>query len=152
MMPRKNRADSIAESVKASQASGRAIEPPSNVPLTDAELPFFANVLDEFARDEWTAHSLECAAFLARTMAALEEQQRLLRQEGYIAKRENGTTVENPRARAAKSLTGDILAHRRSLSLHARAKAGEARDIGKRRSLQKASEIEDDDDYLARPN
>jgi len=54
---------------------------------------------------------------LARTMADLNREQQELRKEGYISVRANGTTVENPRLRVQKSLSGDVLAMRRSLSL-----------------------------------
>ena len=128
------------------------IYPPSNVPLTETDLPFFANVIEEFARSDWTAHQLEIAAMLARTMNDINREQQELRIEGYISVRQNGTTVENPRQRVVKSLTGDLLSLRRSLSLHARAR-GEARDIAKRSTI--AKEIESDnpleDDLLARP-
>ena len=112
----------------------------------------FANVIEEFARSDWTAHQLEIAAMLARTMNDINREQQELRIEGYISVRQNGTTVENPRQRVVKSLTGDLLSLRRSLSLHARAR-GEARDIAKRSTI--AKEIESDnpleDDLLARP-
>ena len=147
-MARKQRIDSNAAAVRIMQGSTR---PPSHVPLEDMDWPFFENVIEEFARSEWTEHQIELAAMLARTMAQLEQEQRTLRTEGYIAVRENGTTVENPRARAVKSLTGDILSFRRSLSLHARAKQGEARDVAKRQSQARGIETQLDDDLLARP-
>ena len=84
-------------------------------------------------------------------MADLEREQRMLRAEGFIAVRENGTSVENPRSRVVKSLTGDILSLRRSLSLHARARGGEAEKIGPRRAIAKAIEADNvlTDDLLA---
>ena len=147
---RRARADSASEAVRA--MAGQSIVPPSSVPMDDGDMGFFANVLAEFARVEWTAHQLELAAILARTVADLVDEQRLLRTEGYILERGNGTTVENPRSRVVKGLTGDILSLRRSLSLHARARGGETRDIARRRELNKANEVEEDDDLLARPN
>lgn len=151
-MARKQRVDSNAAAVQIMQGSTRQIQPPSHVPLDDMDWPFFENVIEEFARSEWTEHQIELAAMLARTMAQLEQEQRTLRTEGYIAVRENGTTVENPRARAVKSLTGDILSFRRSLSLHARAKQGEARDVAKRQAQAKAIEADlGGDDLLATP-
>lgn len=141
----------MTEAVKAAQA--KAITPPSTVPLDAGDLPFFANVIDEFARSEWTAHQLELAAMLARTLADLNREQQTLRGEGFIAVRENGTTVENPRARVVKSLTGDILSLRRSLSLHARARnGGDNRNAATRRAIAKDAQVDDlDDDLLARP-
>lgn len=149
-MSRKQRIDSATAAVKVMQGAAREIMPPSHVPLDDCDWPFWHNVVSEFARSEWTEHQLELAAMLARTLANLEGEQRQLRAEGFIAVRENGTTVENPRARAVKSLTGDILSLRRSLALHARAKSGEARDVGKRREQAKGIEGDNplDDDML----
>jgi hypothetical protein len=50
-----------------------------------------------------------------------------------------------------KGLAGDILAMRRSLALHARAKAGDNRDAAKQRDGAKSLEADLDDDLLARP-
>ena len=152
-MSRKQRIDSTAAVVEIAKASGRQINPPSNVPLEDRDLPFFASVIAEFARSDWTAHQLELAAMLARTMADLESDQRLMRQEGPIMATDRGTPVVNPRKTVIQMNASIILSYRRSLSLHARAQGGEARDIGKRRGM--AKEIEGGlggDDLLARPN
>ena len=152
-MSRKQRIDSTAAVVEIAKASGRQINPPSNVPLEDRDLPFFASVIAEFARSDWTAHQLELAAMLARTMADLESDQRLMREEGPIMATDRGTPVVNPRKTVIQMNASIILSYRRSLSLHARAQGGEARDIGKRRDM--AKEIEGGlggDDLLARPN
>lgn len=150
-MTRKARIDSAAEAVRIMGGTGREICPPSHVPLDDMDWPYWHSVVAEFARAEWTEHQLELAAMLARTMANLEQEQRTLRAEGFIAVRENGTSVENPRARAVKSLTGDILSLRRSLALHARARSGDNRDAGKRKEMGRSLEADVDDDLLARP-
>lgn len=151
---KRQRIDSATAQVEVMQKSLQQITPPSNVPLMKDDLPFFANVIEEFARSEWTAHQLEIAAMLARTMADLNREQQELRKEGYISVRANGTTVENPRLRVQKSLSGDVLAMRRSLSLHARAKGGEARDIAKRRGATKQIEGDNplESDLIARPS
>tara|TARA_R110002051_G_scaffold325869_1_gene432655 strand:+ start:8810 stop:9268 length:459 start_codon:yes stop_codon:yes gene_type:complete len=152
-MSRKTRIDSTAAAVAVAQASSEAINPPSNVPLDDTDLPFFASVLAEFARSEWTAHQLELAAMLSRTMADLNAEQIAMRSEGSICKTEKGTPVINPRKTAIQMHYSNIHSARRSLSLHARAQDGESRDVGRRRNAVK--EIEDggvSDDLLARPN
>lgn len=152
-MTRKQRVDSNAAAVRIMQAATQELSPPSHIPMDEMDWPFWHNVVAEFARAEWTEHQLELAAMLARTMANLESEQRQLRKEGFIAVRENGTTVENPRARAVKSLTGDILSLRRSLALHARAKSGDSRTDAKRR--EQAKQIEGGakfDDLLPSPN
>lgn len=150
---RRQRIDSPSAAVEVMMAAGKPVAPPSNVSLDPVDLPFFASVIAEFARSEWTAHQLEMAAMLARSMADLEREQRMLRAEGTVAKTDRGTPVVNPRKTVVQMLAGTILSMRRSLALHARAQGGEARDIGKRRSLAKdiegASPL--DDDLLARP-
>lgn len=150
-MTRKARIDSAAEAVRIMGGSGREILPPSHVPLDDMDWPYWHNVVGEFARAEWTEHQLELAAMLARTMANLEQEQRTLRAEGFISVRENGTSVENPRARAVKSLTGDILSLRRSLALHARARSGDNRDAAKQRDGGRSLETDLHSELLAGP-
>jgi hypothetical protein len=152
---RQNRIDSPAEAVRIMQAAQVELSPPAHVPLDECDEPFWRNVIAEFARAEWTEHQLEIAAMLARTMADLAREQKTLRDEGFISVRENGTSVENPRARAVKSLTGDILSLRRSLALHARARSGDNRNAGTRKAMGK--EIEsgaygEDEDLIARPS
>lgn len=150
-MARRPRADSVEAAVKAAQAP--QITPPSNVPLSDQDLPFFASVIAEFARSEWTAHQLELAAMMARTMADLEQDQRLMRIEGPILATEKGTPVVNPRKTVIQMNASIILSYRRSLQLHARAQGGEARDTGKRSAMTKGHEaMPVGDDLLARPN
>lgn len=143
---------SPSEAVRIMQGGTQEVRPPSHVPLDDMDWPYWESVVAEFARAEWTEHQLELAAMLARTMANLEQEQRTLRKEGFIAVRENGTSVENPRARAVKSLTGDILSLRRSLALHARAKSGDSRTDAKRRETAKGIEADLGDDLIARPS
>ena len=154
MTRRKQRIDSASEAVRVMASAAQEITPPSNVPLDSSDLPFFASVLAEFARSEWTAHQLEIAAMLARTMADLEREQRMLRDEGSVMQTDRGTPVVNPRKAVVQMHAGSILSFRRSLALHARAQGGDARDIGKRRAGAKAIEADNplDDDLLARPN
>lgn len=152
-MARRTRIDTTAGAIQAAQAAQVQISPPSNVPLDAVDLPFFASVLDEFARSEWTAHQLELAAMLARTMADLEKDQRLMRIEGPILATKAGTPVVNPRKTVIQMNASIILSYRRSLQLHARAMGGEARDTAKRRTLTKEAEGDaDGDDLLAGMN
>lgn len=153
MAKRKSRIDSASEVVRVMGKAAQEIKYPENVPLGAEDVPFFENVIAEYARSEWSAHQLEIAAMLARTMADLVREQDLLRAEGGIAYSEKGTPVANPRKSIVQMHASSILSFRRSLSLHARAQAGESRDVAKRRSATK--EIEDgnplDDNLLARP-
>ena len=152
-MPRKQRIDSSAAAVRIMQGSTRQVQPPAHVPLDACDWPFFENVIEEFARSEWTEHQIELAAMLARTMATLEQEQRTLRTEGMIAVRENGTSVENPRTRVVKSLTGDILSFRRSLALHARARSnGDNRNAGTAKEQGRGMQAQLEDELLARPH
>lgn len=151
--PRKARIDSASEAVRVMAKAATDIEPPDNVPLDDEDRPFFRNVIAEYARSEWSAHQLELAAMLARTMADLTREQALLRTEGGVAYSEKGTPVANPRKSIVQMHAGSILSFRRSLALHARAQAGEARDVAKRRDAAKQIEADNplEDDLLARP-
>lgn len=152
MAKRKARIDSAEEAVKVMAKAATEIMPPSNVPLDEGDLPFFQNVIAEFARSEWTAHQLEIAAMLARTMADLTREQGLLRTEGGVAYSDKGTPVANPRKSIVQMHASSILSFRRSLSLHARAQTGEARDAAKRRAMAKDIEADNplEDELLAR--
>lgn len=151
MSDKKSRVDSVAEAVRIASSAREEITLPENVPLEEGDIPFFKNVIAEYARAEWSAHQLEIAAMLARTMADLVREQDLLRSEGGVAKSEKGTPVANPRKSIVQMHASSILSFRRSLALHARAVQGEARDSAKRRDT--AKEIEAgasmDDDLLA---
>lgn len=151
---RKARIDSTSEQLRVMAKAASQVHPPSTVPLEQCDMPFFANVIEEFARSEWTAHQLELAAMLARTMADLAREQVDLRKEGSVMFTDKGTPVVNPRKTVIQMHASTILSYRRSLGLHARAQGGDARDISKRRTM--AKEIENnnplDDDLLARPN
>jgi hypothetical protein len=130
---RKPRSDSVAEVTRISQGATQQIVPPAHVPLTEAQWPFWLSVIDEYARADWTFHQLELAAMLARTMCSLEEQQRLLEEEGVIKLREvfdkegdlkRVVEWENARARGVQTMMGQVLSIRRSLALHVRGKSG----------------------------
>lgn len=151
---RRARVDSTQEQVRVMSKATSQIHPPSTVPLDDEDLPFFANVIEEFARSEWTAHQLELAALLARTVADLNREQLAMREEGTVIKTDKGTPVVNPRKTVIQMHASTILSYRRSLGLHARAQGGDARDIAKRRTMAKDVESDNplDDDLLARPN
>ncbi len=153
MAKRKARIDSATEAVRVMGKAAVEILPPDNVPLDAEDLEFFRNVIAEYARSEWTAHQLELAAMLARTMADLTREQALLREEGGVAYSEKGMPLANPRKSIVQMHAASILSFRRSLSLHARAQAGESRDVGKRRGAAKAIEGDNplDDDLLASP-
>lgn len=150
-MARRPRIDSAGEAVRIMQGVTRELQPPSHVPLDDMDWPYWHSVVAEFARAEWTEHQLELAAMLARTMANIESEQRALRAEGFVSVRENGTTVDNPRSRIVASMTTQILALRRSLALHARARSGDTRADAVRKAAGKDAEVDAFDDMLGLP-
>ena len=90
-MAKRQRVDTAAAAVEIMKGAQREIAPPGHVGMGDEDWPFWHSVIAEFARSEWTDHSLEIAAMLSRSMADLEREQRMLRAEGFIAVRENGT-------------------------------------------------------------
>lgn len=153
MTKRKQRVDSAAGAVKVMIGAAREIMPPAHVELDEADWPFWQSVLAEFARSEWTDHQLELAAMLARKMSDLDDVHRKLRDEGFTSFSASGSPIANPLVQVMRMLDTSILATRRSLSLHARAQSGEARDVAKRRDQAKALESGNplDDDLIARP-
>ena len=106
----------------------------------------------EFARSQWTENALEIAAMMARTLHDLDAEQQELREEGYIAVRENGTTAENPRTRIVKKLTFDLLFLRRSLGVNARVR-GAAHVAIKKTQIAKVIEADNplNDGLITRP-
>ena len=147
-MAKRVRADSIGETLKI--VSADQITPPSNVPLDDEDMPFFANVIDEFARSEWTPHQLELAAMLAQKMRNLRDSIQAIRAEGEVLFNDKGTPMQNPRIVTIRMWDTSILSTRRSLALHARARTGDNRDKATRSRAAKGAELNDlDDDLLS---
>jgi len=155
---KKERIDSISETVNVAQNALKSIEPPMHVPLRKAEMKFWYSIINEFSLAEWTDHTLEMAAFLCRNMYDLDLETRKMRREGSVLERkqvipaikdkdtkeiiEKAKTVTvstylNPRKQMIDTYTKNVIALRRNLSLHARATEGESRDVGARRSKSK---------------
>lgn len=167
------RTDGVDGSVTIAQNAFREIKPPDSVRLRDNDYPFWDAIILEYPKMEWTDHTLQLAAMLARSMYDLEREQFWMYQEGSLMEQkkriaEKGnkakgakeiiiiTNIVNPRARLIDQHTKNILAVRRSLSLHARGLNGEARDIAARRDAAKKIEggvagAADDDGLIARP-
>lgn len=164
-MTKNTRIDSATEQAEVLQKSMQEIKPPAHVPLLKKDMPFFNSVIEEFARAEWTAHQLELAALLARSMSDMTTEQAKLRKEGYMLKSVKKTKnsereyfVLNPRKEVVRLYANTILSMRRSLSLHARARA-DSRDSAGRRAKMKELESgvfntitdDGDDDLISRP-
>lgn len=148
---RRTRTDSISNLHRVMAGANVMVAPPVHIKLDAVDLPFFEDVVAEFARADWTAHGLDMAAILARIMADLEREQRTLSEEGMMVERKNGDLTLNPRSRTVARLTGQVLAFRRSLGLTARAKTGSTRDAVRQRDANRRTEraAVDGDDLFA---
>ena len=140
-MAKKSPVTSIKSQIEIAAKASREIKVPDHVALQPIDMPFWDSVISEFARSEWTDHQLELAAMLARTMADLDREQKLLRVEGSVAYSERGTPVANPRKAIIQMHAGTILSFRRSLALNARAKE-DANSIGQKRKITKGIEAQ----------
>lgn len=109
----------------------RKIDPPANVPLDAGDKPFFHNIIEEFAKADWTPHQLEMAALLARSMNDFAVEQMLMRDEGAVVQGEKGLSA-NPRKQVMHMHAQNIIAFRRSLAMHATANGRMINDIAKR--------------------
>ena len=136
MRSRAKPADSTSEAVRVMRDANKQIVPPPNVPLDKGDLPFFANIIEEFARADWSAHQLELAALLARSMNDLAVEQMMMRDEGAIIQGDKGA-ITNPRKNIIHLHLNNILGLRRTLALHA-ASRGETDHIARRVATAKA--------------
>lgn len=155
--PRRPRVDSAAGISAAIVAGGKMIDVPAHKHLTAKQRVIFVELCDEFAKSELSAHKITLLVSLAKIIDALEDEQERLRVEGSVLINSHGNPIANPRAKHCSTLTGSMLALRRSLGIHARELAGgDSRRTGIRRSHNKANEslMDDmqDDDLIGRPN
>lgn len=151
---RREKTTVASEQSKILAAAFTIIKPPAHIKLQQDDLPFFESIIEEMANSEWTNHSIEVACFLARDMASLEREQRLLRTEGSLKRTKTNYPITNPRKSMIQFYTASILAYRRSLCLHIRAQGVNSQDIAKRKANAKEVQglAEDfDDDLIARP-
>lgn len=139
-MPRKQRIDSTAGTLEVvHKAATVNLNPPEHVPLPVEAMPFWRAIIDARAKSEWTGHDLEYAAFLARDMAMLESEQRLLADEGTVVFTAGGNPMKNPRESVVHGLKASIKAHRQSLGIHDAGK-GDKRDTRNTRKLARQIE------------
>ena len=97
-----------------------SMPPPAHVPLSAKDRPHWSNIVAERPSEQWTEHQLDMAAILARTMADLEQQQRLCSAEGTIIVGARGGKRANPRNRCVNHLLRQAVHIRTSLGLSAR--------------------------------
>jgi hypothetical protein len=146
---RKPRADSKEQAALAMIHANKRITPPADMDFTSHQVKIFNEIIDEFAKIDWTKHTIRLAAILARSMSHLQEMQDDLTDEGYTVTGAKGGLALNPKASAANQLSSQIMSQRRTLALHAMA-GSSGRGEGKRRGINKSSEDDsplDDEDF-----
>ena len=148
------KAGTIDAAIAAMQA--KEIQPPAHVRLRPGDEPFWSAIVRARANDTWTEIDLVHAANLARTQHDIEENQKLLDQEGFTLINERGTVVANPRHSILETLSRRAVALSRCLQVHAHATVGESRDQVPKAKAQSAAravaEKAKDDDFIARPH
>lgn len=150
MAHRKSAITSPSEAVRIAQASD--IAPPSHIELGDNARLHFAAIVKERAKADWSLHELDIAAFLARVMARYVSEAQKVRDEGEVIQGATGPKM-NPRCRVVSMLSDQIIAYRRTLSIHGRAKHGEARDAARRNAIGRESEAHfEADGLIAKPH
>ena len=86
-------------------------------------------------------------------MADAQRNRAAIRSEGEVMTfTEGGPPKANPRVNVLVAIGNRILATRRSLALHARARAGDNRDAAKQRDIARGTEADLGDELLARPH
>ena len=155
--PRKQRADSKEQAVVAMIHADKAINPPDDMEMNKIQTVIFHEIISEFAKVDWTSHTIRLAAMLARAMWALQNAQEQLfgssDNPDFTTVNARGTVVADPLVSVCQNLAGQILASRRSLALHAIAGKNSV-DVGKTRGINKKNQEDapdDDDELLARP-
>lgn len=149
-MTRKSAVTSPTSAVAIMQAG--ELMPPIHVPLKEADIPFWNNVVGEKAKAEWSDHDLEIAALLARSLSRLENEETRLDSEETVLESAGGSPMQNPRLRVISDLHGRVIKYRQTLGIHNRGKNGEKRDTDKRSSIAKSIESDLSDNLLARPH
>lgn len=139
--PRRPRVDSAAGVAAAIVAGGKKITIPEGAQLDAKERLVFTELSAEFSKSELTAHKIRLLISLAKDIVALDREQLTLSREGFALINSHGNAVANPRVKVCSSLTGQILAMRRSLGIHTRAQEGGSNQTAaNRRALNKANE------------
>ena len=151
--PRKKRRDSQAEKAKIVQGATLKLEPPKSIPLCERGRVFFAEIVAERAKADWTPHDLSFAAEMANTMAMIQKLREQVDAEGYtiVNVSERGqTTRPHPLLSSISTFTSVLTGMRRSMALHARGRAGDNRNAAGQRKFGKALEdsAAHDDDLI----
>ena len=131
-----NTVSSLVGAMQAALAGD--IEPPDCVLIEDGDRPFWAAIMRARARAEWTEADLIHAANLARCMAEIDSESRILRAEGAVITNEKGTPVVNPRHTVLERLSGRSLALTRILQMQGSA-TGRTEDKVKARKAERSA-------------
>lgn len=152
--PRKPRADSIAEQVKAAQAGVQPIVMPDGVLIRSEQDEIFLDmVLEALPRAEWSRRNLVLAASWARALADIQKIEEELVDEGWTQENARGTMVANPKVSVLETKQRMVLAFERHFGLAGRA-AGKADDKAKGRAHQSQAQVDAqsaDNDPLLNP-
>lgn len=151
--PRKRRVDSKEAAVEAMIAEQvLVIEPPATMEFTVAQHVAFQEVIGEFAKMDWTPHTIRIAALLARSLVLMEEAQDNVITDGFTSTNARGTEHMNPSVSALNIIASQVMTMRRTLALHATASA-KTGDVGKRRAINRANADDSpEDDLIAVPS
>lgn len=158
-MTNRDRSDSDFVQTQIIQDAANGIAVPDCVTLEEWEMPFWKAITE--ARAQWTNIDLIHAANFARCLYSIEENTKLLKEEGDVVENARGTQIMNPRFSVLEQLTRRSTSLSSKIQVHAAATIGEAKN-NRAKNAAKAKavtthgsqqdRIEDsDDDLLAKP-
>ena len=152
--PRKQRVDSKEAAVAAMVGEKTlSIEPPDDIDMTKDDMTAFDEVVSEFAKVDWTPHTIRLAAILARSLVLMRNAQNDVIDEGFTITAPNGGARMNPAVSALNMISGQVMTSRRTLALHATASA-KTGDVGNRRATNRANADaapDDEEDLINTP-
>jgi hypothetical protein len=143
---------STIEQVRVFAKDDGEISMPRNVRLPEKHRTFFEDIVAEYDFEDWSAHQLTMAIALAKYTYLQEKYLNRLDREGPLLKSDRGTPIPHPIKTMLQQCTGSILNLRRSLSLHARAQMGDARDIYAKRKKREEDTQKTKDIYATDEN
>lgn len=143
--PKRKRSDSTAAQVEAMQDAATALpSTPPGVALRKCDAPFWRVIIEARPRSTWTDVDLAHAATLARTLADMEQMQKLLDKAGYFTAGE-----VHPAFAVLEKLSRRAMSLSRMLHVHTLATVGRSGDAAGLAELErKAREAQAQDDGL----
>lgn len=151
----RKRADSEHVVTEILQNALRGETPPDCINLEEKHMPFWQAITE--ARAIWTTVDLIHAANLARCMSSIEENTKLLAEEGDVVINKRGTQIMNPRFSILEQLSRRSVALSQKIQVHAAATVGISRNqrgknAAKKEALEAFKDMDDEDSLIARPN